>query len=164
MVGLRKGLLVGAGVLAAVVGAVVVLAVPAARGGSQALVLNGSLAPSVPADPKVFDLSPGGVPWVVTAGKVQLQANGMLHVSVEGLVVPPPTGTGKNPLPYIAASVYCDGVSVATTPPVPFSAKGNAQISAMVTLPAFCPAPAVLLQPDKGSGVLPAYIAFDGTA
>lgn len=168
MVGLRRGWPVGAGALAAVVGAVLVFAVPIASGGSQAPILNGSLAPSVPSDTSVFDLPAGGVPWVMTAGKVQLQASGMLHVSVEGLVVPPPKGTMMNPLPAIAASVYCNGTSVATTAPVPFSPKGNAQISTMVSLPAFCPAPAVLLNPVKKVGgvlhVLPAYIAFDGTA
>lgn len=161
MVGLRKGVLVVAAVLAAVVGAVVVFAVPAARGGSQALVLNASLAPSLPTDPTVFGVSAGSVPWVLTAGKVQLQASGMLHVSVEGLVVPPLGDT--NPVSEIAASVYCNGSYVMTTPAVPFSSKGNAQIDAMVTLPPFCPAPAVLLNPAPGGSVKTLYIGFDGT-
>ncbi len=67
----------------------------------------------------------------------------------------------------VMASVYCGGTVAATTTPVPFSTTGNARIRTTVSLPAFCPAPAVLLNPATGtspSEVKTAiYIAFDGT-
>lgn len=153
--------------VAALVGATMALVTPAARGSSQKPVLSGSLAPSVvpaPAGPSIFGVAPGGKPWVLTAGHVQLGAGGMLEADVSHLVVP---ATGSNPVPFIAASVYCGGTAVATTAPVPFSSVGNAQIHAEVSLPTFCPAPAVLLEPATGSSpsdIVDAYIAFDGMA
>lgn len=151
-----------AAVLAALVGAVMALAAPAARGNSEQAVLSGSLAPSVPTDPAIFGVAPGGLPWVLAAGQVQLGAGGMLQANVARLIVPT---LGSNPVPYIAASVYCGGALAATTAPVPFSGGGNAQIHANVSLPAFCPAPAVLLKPATGSSssdIVDVYIAFDG--
>lgn len=149
--------------LAALVGAAMALAAPTARRSSQKPVLGGSLAPSLtPTGPSVFGVAPGGLPWVLAAGHVQLGAGGMLQAQVARLVVPT---TGSNPVPFIAASVYCGGKEVATTAPVPFSSGGNAQIHADVSLPAFCPAPAVLLKPATGSSpsdVHDVYIAFDG--
>jgi hypothetical protein len=149
--------------LAALMSALVSLGAPAARGDSRAVLLSGSLAPSVPADPPIFGLAPGGLPWVLTAGHVGLQAGGMLQATVAGLIVPT---LGHNPAPDIAAAVYCGGTLAATTTPVPFSSNGNAQISSAVSLPAFCPGPAIVLKPATGSApadILNVYIAFDGT-
>lgn len=149
-----------AAALAALVSALVALA----SNGSEAVVLSASLAPSLPSDAPVFGVAPGGLPWILNAGHVQLGAGGMLQANVSGLIVP---ARGDNPVPYIAASVYCAGALAATTAPVPFSAQGNAQIHATVSLPAFCPAPAVLLQPATGSSpgdVVDLYIAVDGSA
>lgn len=151
-----------AAVLAALVGAVVAFAAPAARGNSEKVVLSGSLAPSVPTDPSIFGVAPGGLPWVLAAGHVQLGSGGMLQADVARLIVPT---LDRNPVPYVAASVYCGGTLAATTAPVPFSSHGNAQIHADVSLPAFCPAPAVLLKPATGSSpsdIVDLYIAFDG--
>ena len=129
----------------------------------QALVLSAALAPSLPTDPAIFGVPPGGAPWVLSHGHVRLGHGGALQVNVAGLVIPP---TGSNPVPDLAAAVYCNGALSATTAPVPFSSRGDAQIHASVTLPAFCPAPAVLLNPATGSAqgdVLPFYIGFNGT-
>lgn len=122
--------------------------------------LVASLAPSVPSDPAIFGVGPGGVPWQLSAGHVVLTQSGKLVVSVARLVVP---ALGTNPVPGLAASVYCNGTLAATTPAVPFSTQGNATIVASVMLPQFCPAPAVLLKPVPPAGLLNVYIAFDGT-
>ncbi|MCU1494717.1 MAG: hypothetical protein JWO62_2481 [Acidimicrobiaceae bacterium] len=133
------------------------------RGNS--VVLRSSLAPSVPSDPAIFAVKPGGAPWVLDAGHVRLGRGGELEVEVAGLVL---ATTGANPVPDLAASLYCNGALAATTAPVPFSATGNAHIHASVSLAAFCAAPAVLLNPATGSSpsavVTGTYIAFDGTA
>jgi hypothetical protein len=85
-------------------------------------------------------------------------------VSVHGLVL---TTSGANPVPDLAAQVYCGGTVAATTAPVPFSTTGTARIRAMVSLPVFYPAPAVLLNPATGSSLSEVkttiYIGFDGT-
>lgn len=128
----------------------------------RGVVLVATLAPSMPAptDPSIFGVAPGGVPWQIAHGHVVLAA-GALRVNVAGLVV---TTSGTNPVPELAASVYCNGTLAAMTAPVPFSPQGDAHIHAAVpSLPAFCAAPAVLLNPVNSTGVLPAYIAFDGT-
>lgn len=123
--------------------------------------LKAPLAPSVPGDPAIFGEAPGQVPWVIRSGHVRLSKDGALQAEVRGLVVPT---TGKNPLSQIAAAVYCNGAKVATTSPVPFSPKGNAHLRTTVALPAFCAAPAVLLEPAPGGTVHNRYIAFDGKA
>ncbi len=131
----------------------------------QRLVLNAALAPSVPGDAPIFSAAPGKLPWVITHGRVRLGRGGQLEVSVTGLVV---STTGTNPLPDVAASLYCGGTQVATTAPAPFSPQGNADLHGVVTLPAFCPAPAVLVNPATGSAasdvMSTVYIAFDGIA
>jgi hypothetical protein len=129
-----------------------------------ALILRAAVAPSVPTDAAIFGVPPGGAPWQIARGQVRLEAGGKLEVRVTGLVL---VTTGTNPLPDLAASVFCNGTMAATTAPAPFSPAGNSRIRATVSLPAFCPAPAVLLNPATGSAptnVLPIYIGFDGTA
>ena len=141
--------------------------VTAARHGMmrERTLLSARLAPSVPADPAIFGATPGGIPWVIREGHVRLSRAGYLQVTVSRLIDPQ---TGKNPLSHLAASVYCNGTRVATTKAVRFSARGNASLHAKVMLPAFCAAPAVLVNPVMGttpSNVKDnVYIAFDGRA
>jgi len=129
----------------------------------EGAVLRATLAPSSPADPAIFGVTPGGVAWSISNGNVRLNANGSLRVNVEGLVV---TSTNANPLPDIAASLYCNGTLAGTSQPARFSARGNAEIQASLSLPSGCMVPAVLLHPATGplaaDVVLSTYIAFDG--
>ena len=135
------------------------------HGGS--LLLQAPLAPSVPSpsDPSIFGVAPGGAPWQLQHGKVQLGQNGTIRIDVGGLVL---TSTGANPLPDIAASVFCNGALAGTTAPVPFSTIGDAQIHATISLPSTCLAPTVMLNPATGSlstSVKPGtYIGIDGSA
>ena len=135
------------------------------RQGSEATVLSASLAPSVPSDATIFAVAPGSKSWSLTSGHVTLGADGLIELNVAGLVI---TTTGTNPVPDLAASLYCNGATAGTTAPVPFSSQGNAHIHATLTLPAFCPAPAVLLNPAFGSTAKDVktgiYISFDGTS
>jgi hypothetical protein len=128
----------------------------------QALVLRASLAPSLPTYAAIFGVKPGGAPWAIRSGLVRLGQGGALEVNVSGLVL---TTTGANPVPGIAASVFCDGTLAATTVSEPFSTTGDARIHTSVSLPSPCLAPAVLLNPATPSGVVTSvYIGFDGTA
>ena len=135
----------------------------AAHPNEHSTVLSARLAPSQPTDPPIFGATAGGVPWSLDHGHVVLRQGGGLDVNVDGLIV---TSLGSNPVPGLAASVYCNGMLAATTAPVPFSTKGDADIDATVSLPALCPAPAVLLNPAVGSPLVAKpgiYIGFDGT-
>lgn len=134
----------------------------AAHKDEQGTVLSARLAPSQPTDPPIFGAAAGGVAWSLDHGHVILRQGGGVDVIVDGLIV---TSLGSNPVPGLAASVYCNGMLAATTAPVPFSTKGDADIDATVKLPALCAAPAVLLNPAVGSPLVakPAiYIGFDG--
>jgi hypothetical protein len=135
------------------------------EGRSEGRLIIADVAPSTsPTNASIFGVKPGGKPWRIDHGIVVLTGAGRLIIEVSGLVV---TTTGTNPVPDVAASVYCNGALVQTTAPSPFSSSGNAHIRAQITLPSFCPAPAVLLNPATGAAstdVLPAYIAYDGTA
>ena len=87
-------------------------------------------------------LTGGGVPWSIEEGRVQLFADGRLHVEVEGLVV---ASSGINPvLTGGRAVVTCNNAPVATTDVFPFSSPdGDSTIDTVVSLPAQCLAPAV---------------------
>lgn len=138
-------------------GGVAAAAPPSPQAQGRAPVLHGSLAPSVPTDGNIFGVPPGGVPWSIASGHVLLGSDGTLQVNVARLIDPV---LGDNPVPYLAASVYCGGQVVATTATVPFSSEGNAHLRATVAVPAMCSDPTVLLNPAKAAGApLGAYIA-----
>ncbi len=163
-IGVAAGVLATTGILVA--GSAGAASHPARTGHqhTRGQVLRAVLAPSLPADPAIFGVVPGGAPWELGHGRARLGKSGRLMVSVHGLVL---TTTAANPVPDLAASVYCGGTVAATTTPVPFSTTGNARIRTRVSLPGFCPAPAVLLNPATGSSPSEVktaiYIAFDGT-
>lgn len=94
----------------------------------------------------------GGVPWVVMSGNVEIDPNGMLHMSVVGLVISfpgsPLDGT-TGPVRNVIASLVCDGttgVTITSTNSVPLSSKGDALINQKIVLPSTCFAPAVLVR------------------
>lgn len=129
------------------------------------VMLAARLAPSIPADPPIFGVTAGSLPWKITHGTVVLHTDGLLAASIDGLVVPP---GNKNPVPDLALSVFCNGTRVATTAAVKFSAHGKAQVNARVALPKLCPVPAVLINPaigkKPGDILTNIYIGFDGKA
>jgi len=120
-------------------------------------ILAAELAGSLTTDPVLFGVAPGGADWVIGHSKATLRHGGRLDVRVDDLVL---TSTGANPVTQVAASVVCNGMVVATTAVVPFSATGDAKIKANVTLPKRCIAPVVLLNPRGNAAV---YIAVTGT-
>ena len=125
-------------------------------------VFETSLAPSVPGDPTLNGATPGGAPWVLRRGETELSGSGRLRVHVRGLVIPVAPGNGTpGPVTTVSASLYCGGASTATgtTPPVPISRTGDAEITGPISLPAKCLAPTVLVHPNGLAGV---YIAASG--
>jgi hypothetical protein len=121
-----------------------------------------ALAPSVPGDPTLNGATPGGAPWVLRQGEAQLRRDGRLEVRVRGLVIPtaPANGT-PGPVMTVSASLYCGAGTTAagTTPSVPISRAGDAEMVGPVSVPAKCLAPTVLIHPNGLAGV---YIAASG--
>jgi len=120
--------------------------------------LTTSLAPSVPSDPTLNGVKPGGLPWVIGHGAFALFGHDLV-VLIRGLIIPE-LGT-PGPVTTVEASVYCanETTAAATTQSVSISAGGNARIVARVTLPSLCLSPAVLINPNGAGSV---YIATSG--
>jgi hypothetical protein len=131
-------------------------------GSTDATVLKSSLAPSVPMDPAIHQVSAGGAPWVLRSGEARLRRDGRLTVRIRGLVIPvaPANGT-PGPVMTVSASLYCgaDTTAAGSTGSVPISRRGDARIVGRLTLPGKCLAPAVLINPNGLSGL---YIAASG--
>jgi hypothetical protein len=126
--------------------------------------INESLAPSVPTDPMFHGVAPGGAPWVLKEGQVQLSDRGRLDLRVRGLVIPVAPGNGTpGPVTTISASLYCgadmDTMAAATTKQVPISRDGDARIRDHITVPATCLSPVILVNPN---GIATLYISVDG--
>jgi hypothetical protein len=156
------------GVAAAAVAALALLvpALPASAhepgdGHAPQTLLEAPLAGSLPSDPQLFGVKPGALPWVIESGTASVRADGRLEAEVEGLVVPVAPANGTNPVPRLSASLVCNGTVMATTATVPFSTSGRAEISAQVSVPRRCLAPAVLLHPNGNPGL---FIAVTGSA
>lgn len=127
--------------------------------------LRSSLAPSVPTDPAIAGVAPGGLPWVLGRGSVLLQSGGRIRVVIKGLVIPVahlglPAGTAR-PVTSVSASLFCNAAStpVGTTGAVPISEAGDATIDDTITLPAACLAPIVLVHPNAN---VASYISATG--
>jgi hypothetical protein len=146
----------------AALAAAFVLAVPAAADSNKAI-LKDNVTPSLPTDVSILGVKPGGVPWVIDKGEARVKPDGRVRARVEGLVVPSsdPAVPSTNPVPTLAASVFCNGSTTpaATTMAVPFSPAGDARIDERVTLPATCADPVVLLNP---AGNVARYIGSAG--
>lgn len=118
------------------------------------------LHPSLPTDPPIHGVAPGGAPWVLESGGVAVRPNGFfggfLVLFVRGLVIPSLGTPGA--VTSITASVFCDSDTTpdAVAGPVPLSRAGDAFMFARVSLPSTCTAPDVLVNPN---GNLTRYIA-----
>jgi hypothetical protein len=124
-----------------------------------------SLAPSVPTDPTFHGVAPGGAPWVLKEGSVNISGH-RLDLRVRGLVIPVAPGNGTpGPVTTVSASLFCgdnamETTAAATTGQVPISRRGDARIrDNSFDVPPTCLAPVVLVNPN---GIANLYIAVDG--
>lgn len=111
----------------------------------------------------IRDVPGGGLPWQIDTGTADLRADGRLHVEVEELVLAsrapvPPALQGTNPISQFKAIVSCQtitGGSASTanvsTPTVPASTTGEAEIDVRVDLPSRCFAPIVFVTSPGGA-------------
>lgn len=129
----------------AVLGALAFGSVASTQAGGQKILDSGMSG--IPTAGMVLDgVAGGGAPWQIDRGDVKLFADGRLHVEVHGLLLL----NGTNPIRNGRAIVACGGAPAASSPIVPFSEAGNAEVDTIVNLPSPCLAPAVFF-----AGVLP---------
>ena len=116
--------------------------------------LVGSLP--APASSAIAGVDPGAAPWVNGPSSVRVRQDGRVRVSITGLVIPPPRGTGVNPIAAVVATLVCDGAVRASTDPFPLSTAGDGSTSTMIAGTRHCDDAAVLIQPAANRAV---YIA-----
>jgi hypothetical protein len=109
-----------------------------------------------PASPTVAGVRPGAAPWVDGPSTARVRPDGRVSVTITGLVIPTPVGTGTNPIASVVATVVCDDTVRASTAPFPLSSAGDGATSDRVALHGRCTDPAVLVQPAANRAV---YIA-----
>ena len=109
-----------------------------------------------PASPLIAGINPGGAPWVNGPSPVRVREDGRITVKVRGLVIPPPRGTGVNPVPSVVATLVCGNMVKDSTEPFALDMAGNGQISDTISVTLPCDSPAVLIQPAPNRTV---YIA-----
>lgn len=136
-----------------------VTAAPAlADGGRGHSILRAQLVGSMPppASPTIAGVLPGGLPWVNGPSTVRVREDGRITVRIRGLVVPPPQGTGVNPVASVVATLVCDGAVRSSTAAFALSAAGDGSTSTTISGTEHCADPVVLIQP---AGNLARYIA-----
>jgi len=162
---MRKSLVVLLGLVAATALVVPALGIGSGDGRKvvDAKVLAPVTEPYTGGTNAIRGLPGGGLPWEIDSGRADLRAGGQLHVEVEGLVLArrapvAPNLQGTNPIAQFKAIVSCltttNGVATTSnisTPLVPASSAGDAEIDATVALPSPCFAPIVFVTSPTGS-------------
>ncbi|HEX9099535.1 MAG TPA: hypothetical protein VF956_08645 [Candidatus Dormibacteraeota bacterium] len=93
----------------------------------------------------VRGITGGGLPWKITSGTGTVSQQGVVDVTVTGLVL---KGSGVNPIPSFEATVSCvtpHGVVNVMTGGFPASSTGDSHITATVDLPRPCKDPIVFV-------------------
>jgi hypothetical protein len=144
----------------------------------SAVVLAGSLAGPTQAKESQFEsevvgsipnqsaggLNAGGVLWVVREGEAKVEEDGLLEVSVEGLLLGAGTSQGTTgTITSLRADVVCGGTVAAVTASAPLSAAGDFEVSQVLTLPKPCRGLMVLLEITPARTPSGTYIAITGT-
>jgi hypothetical protein len=144
---------------AAAVTLLAVTAAPAlADGGRGHSILRAQLVGSMPApaSPTIAGILPGGRPWVNGPSTVRVREDGRITVKIRGLVIPPPSGTGVNPVASVVATLVCDGAVRSSTAAFALSPAGDGSTSTTISGTEDCMDPMVLIQPAANRS---AYIA-----
>jgi hypothetical protein len=119
--------------------------------------IRADLTPSMPDDPLINGVHPGGLPWILSRGEVRVRENGRMDVRIRGLQIPR-NGGADNPIASIDAVLYCGGMAVADSGAQPMTVPGgDARFRVSLMVPSTCDAATVLISPSTAVGV--AYIA-----
>lgn len=116
--------------------------------------LNGSQP--APTSPVIAGINPGGAPWVNDRSTARVREDGRIRVRIRDLVIPPPRGTGVNPVASVVATLVCGNTVADSTDPFALSPAGDGRTRDTITVPEDCADPTVLIQPAANRTV---YIA-----
>lgn len=139
---------------------VVLVPLAAGRGGSimEFNTMAAVTGPYVGSANPIRGVNGGGLPWVITDGHGELQANGTLELNVHGLVLAAGPLTGTNPIPNFMAIVSCLSISNGSPTTInvstglfPATTSGDAHIETRVSLPSPCIAPIVFVTSPSGA-------------
>jgi hypothetical protein len=97
----------------------------------------------------------GAVPWTLRRGSTFVNAAGQFSLTVRGLLI---TGTNTSldgttgPVTSVIPTLTCRGMPpmLVSTPPIPLSPEGDAQVHGRITIPTPCLAPIVLVRANIG--------------
>ena len=160
-------------------GAIFLVGVSAGSASAQPTIFESDIVGKQVAFQEIAGLSPDvAQPWKVASGEVRIQSDGRLTAEMSGLLL---LNNTVGPVVSVFAHLVCQKTVltgaptnevVASTAAVPLSAAGDAEINEVITLPAVCVAPIVLIsikQVDFGGGPfdlailgLTAWIAASG--
>ena len=116
-------------------------------GVTPAALSNGVFVPN-----DVFNVPPGGRPWVIEALRGSVKTNGEISVRGDGLVFAGGNAVGTaGPVTQVAATLFCDG-QPHHSPAAPIQRNGDFNINGMLTTmpPSPCNAPALLIRNAAG--------------
>jgi hypothetical protein len=119
-------------------------------------ILRAALVGSMPADAPIAGINAGGRPWVNGPSSARVREDGRITVTIKGLVIPPPDGTGVNPVASVVATLVCGDMVRSSTAAFALSPAGDGSTSDKITGTRHCTDPVVLIQP---AGNRAAYIA-----
>jgi hypothetical protein len=120
-----------------------------ADGSSGHSILRAELVGSMPDDPAIATIAPGGAPWVNGPSKTRVREDGRIEVKIKGLIIPT---TGVNPVASVVAALVCDGMVASRTAAVALSPVGDGSTSDVITGTRHCEDPVVLIQPAANLG------------
>ena len=160
-------------------GAIFLVGVSAGSASAQPTIFESDIVGKQVVFQEIAGLSPDvAQPWKVASGEVRIQSDGRLKAEISGLLL---LNNTVGPVVSVVANLVCQKTVltgaptnevVASTADVPLSAAGDAEIDEVITLPAVCVAPIVLISiklVDFGGGPfdianlgLTAWIAASG--
>jgi hypothetical protein len=153
-----RALTTSAAVVLAVTAFSVAPAVAEGSGSNGHTLLRAELVGSMPApaSPVIAGISPGAAPWVNGPSRARVREGGRITVEIRGLVIPPPRGTGVNPIASVVATLVCGQMVEGSTMPFALSTAGNGRTTDVISVPRTCDDPVVLIQPAANRTI---YIA-----
>ncbi|TFD73179.1 hypothetical protein [Cryobacterium fucosi] len=126
------------------------------RGGHSVVRVHLMGSQPAPASPVIAGINPGVAPWVNDRSTARVREDGRIRVVIRGLVIPPPRGTGVNPVASVVATLVCGDTVADSTDPFALSPAGDGRTRDTIAVPEGCADPTVLIQPAANRTV---YIA-----
>ncbi len=97
--------------------------------------VNNAVSPPAPTLNTVFDVPPGGRPWVIDQLRARIGADGQVRVSGTGLILSGGNGIGTSGgVPQVIATLFCGGLAH-DSPAAPLALNGDFSIQGLLSAP-----------------------------